>query len=96
MGRPRDEREDNRSHEDHKAPSEEGYFRQLARICHTGAMSKIDFTDEERRALADLAREYVWTQRYPLAPIKAALLKLAPNDEIPPPPGRKRPRQALR
>jgi hypothetical protein len=60
---------------------------------------KIDFTDEERRALADVAREYVRTQRYPLAPrlapIKAALAKLAPNDEIPLPPGRKRPRKAL-
>jgi hypothetical protein len=48
----------------------------------------IDFTDEERRALADLAREYVRTQRYPLAPrlasIKAALEKLAPHDELPP------------
>jgi hypothetical protein len=29
---------------------------------------KIDLTDEERRALADVAREYVRTQRYPLAP----------------------------
>jgi hypothetical protein len=50
-------------------------------------MPTIDLTDEERRALADLAREYVRTQRYPLAPrlapIKAALLKLAPADEIP-------------
>jgi hypothetical protein len=59
---------------------------------------KIDFTDEERAALADLAREYVRNQRYPLAPrlapIKAALLKLAPNDELPKPPGRKRPRSA--
>jgi hypothetical protein len=44
-------------------------------------MPQIDFTDEERRALADVAREYVRTQRYPLAPL------LAPNDEIPPPPG---------
>jgi hypothetical protein len=63
-------------------------------------MPKIDFTDEERRALADVAREYVRTQRHPLAPrlapIKAALMKLAPTDEIPPPPGRKRPRKALR
>jgi hypothetical protein len=57
-------------------------------------MPKIDFTEEERAALADVARGYVRTQRYPLAPrlapIKAALAKLAPNDEIPPPPGRKR------
>jgi hypothetical protein len=57
-------------------------------------MPKIDLTDDERRALADVAREYVRTQRYPLAPrlapIKSALLKLAPADEIPPPPGRKR------
>src|ERR1700687_4110392 len=57
------------------------------------AMPKIDFTDEERRALADVAREYVRTQRYPLAPrlapIKAALAKLAPNDELPPPPGQR-------
>lgn len=50
-------------------------------------MPKIDRTDEERRALADLAREYVQTQRYPLAPrlapIKSALQKLAPGDEVP-------------
>jgi hypothetical protein len=50
-------------------------------------MPKIDFTDEERAALASLAQEYVRTQRYPLAPrlapIKAALLKLAPADELP-------------
>jgi hypothetical protein len=62
-------------------------------------MPKIDFSDEERRALADLAREYVRTQRYPLAPrlapIKAALAKLAPSDELPAPPRRKRPRKAL-
>jgi hypothetical protein len=38
-------------------------------------MPKIDFTDEERRALADLASEYVRTQRYPLAP------RLAPVTE---------------
>jgi hypothetical protein len=31
-------------------------------------MPKIDLTDEERAALADIAREYVRTQRYPLAP----------------------------
>jgi hypothetical protein len=53
-------------------------------------MPTIDLTDEERRALADLAREYVRTQRYPLAPqlapIKAALAKLAPADEVPAPP----------
>ena len=62
-------------------------------------MPKIDLTDEERAALADVAREYVRTQRYPLAPrpapIKAALLKLAPADEIPPPPARKRRGKAL-
>jgi len=62
-------------------------------------MPKIDLTDEERRALADLAREYVRTRRYPLAPrlapIKSALLKLAPADELPVQPGRKRPRKAL-
>jgi hypothetical protein len=62
-------------------------------------MPKIDLTDDERRALADLAREYVRTQRYPLAPrlapIKAALMKLAPADEIPKPPGRKRARKGL-
>ena len=60
---------------------------------------KIDFTDEERRALADLAREYVRTQRYPLAPrlapIKAALAKLSPADELPASPGRRRPRKTL-
>jgi hypothetical protein len=33
-----------------------------------GRCRKIDFTDEERLALANLAREYVRTQRYPLAP----------------------------
>jgi hypothetical protein len=52
-------------------------------------------------ALADVAREYVRNQRYPLAPrlapIKAALLKLAPADELPSPPGRRKPRRdALR
>lgn len=29
-------------------------------------MPRIDLTDEERAALADVAREYVRTQRYPL------------------------------
>jgi len=62
-------------------------------------MPNIDFTDEERAALADVAREYVRTQRYSLAPrlapIKSALLKLAPGDELPAPSGRKRPRKAL-
>jgi hypothetical protein len=61
----------------------------------SGLVPTIDFTDEERRALADLAREYVRTQRYPLAPrlapIKAAPMKLAPTDELPSPPGRRRP-----
>jgi hypothetical protein len=32
--------------------------------CYTDAMPKIDFTDEKRRPLADVAREYVRTQRY--------------------------------
>jgi hypothetical protein len=63
-------------------------------------MPTIDFTDEERRALADLAREYLRTQRYPLAPrlapIKAALAKLAPADEPPPPPSCRKVRNALR
>jgi hypothetical protein len=62
-------------------------------------MPRVDLTEEERKALADVAREYVRTQRYPLAPrlvpIKAALLKLAPGDELPSPPGRKRSRMAL-
>ena len=44
-------------------------------------MPRIDLTDEERAALADVAREYLRTQRYSLAPrlapIKSALLKLA-------------------
>jgi hypothetical protein len=60
-------------------------------------MPKIDLTEEERHALADLAREYVRTQRYPLAPrlapIKAALVKLAPADEVPKSAGRKRSRR---
>jgi hypothetical protein len=55
-------------------------------------MPKIDFTDEERRALADLAREYVRTQRYPLAPrlapLKAALVKLDPASVPQPSPER--------
>jgi hypothetical protein len=50
-------------------------------------LPKIDLTDAERAALASLAQEYVRTQRYPLAPrlepIKSALLKLAPADELP-------------
>lgn len=62
-------------------------------------MPTIDLTEEERAALADVAREYVRTQRYPLAPrlapIKSELLKLAPGDELPAPPGPKRPRKAL-
>ena len=45
-------------------------------------MPKVDLADEERGALANVAREYVRMQRYPLAPrlapIKSALLKLAP------------------
>jgi hypothetical protein len=48
-------------------------------------MPRFDFTEEERAVLASIAREYVRNQRYPLAPrlapIKAALLKLAPEDE---------------
>jgi hypothetical protein len=60
-------------------------------------MPRIELTEEERAALADLAREYVRTQRYPLAPrlapIKSALLKLAPSDELPQPPGRRKPRR---
>jgi hypothetical protein len=50
-------------------------------------MPKIDLTEEEPSALASLAREYVLTQRYPLAqrlaPIKGAFQKLAPADELP-------------
>jgi hypothetical protein len=64
-------------------------------------MPKIDLTEDERKALADLAREYVRTQRYPLAPrlapIKAALAKLARADELPSPPDHRMPRRgALR
>ena len=65
-------------------------------------MPKVDLTEEERAALADVAREYVRTQRYPLAPrlapIKSALLKLAPWDELPQSPGRRKQqrRDALR
>jgi hypothetical protein len=63
-------------------------------------MPKIDLTDEERLAMADLAREYVRTQRYPLAPrlapIKAALLKLAPADEVPKSAGELGPRKKTR
>ena len=57
-------------------------------------MPKIDLTDEERAAVADVAREYVRTQRYPLAPrlapIKAALAKLDPAGDPPSPPGRRK------
>jgi hypothetical protein len=57
-------------------------------------MPRIDLTEEEWHALADLAREYVRTQRYPraprLAPIKAALAKLDPAADPPSPPRRKR------
>jgi hypothetical protein len=53
-------------------------------------MPRFDLSEEERRALADLAREYVRTQRYPLAPrlppIKAALLKLDPKPRAALPP----------
>jgi hypothetical protein len=61
-------------------------------------MPKIDLTEEECNALVSLAREYVRTQRYSLAPrlapLKSALLKLAPADELPEPP--KGPRKAKR
>ena len=57
-------------------------------------MPRIDLTEEERRALADLAREYVRTQRYSLAPrlapIEAALAKLDPAGDQPLPPSRRR------
>jgi hypothetical protein len=49
-------------------------------------MPKIDFTDEERAALADVAGEYVRTHHYQLTPrlgvLKSALLKLAPTDGL--------------
>jgi hypothetical protein len=63
-------------------------------------MPLVDLTEEERAALAELAREYVRTQRYPLAPrlapIKAALAKLAPADDIPKAPGPRKQRNPLR
>ena len=50
-------------------------------------MPKIDLTDKERSTIVDLLREYIRTQRYPLAPhlepAKSALAKLAPADVIP-------------
>ena len=50
-------------------------------------MPKIDLTDAERSAIVGLLREYIRTQRYPLAPhlepAKSALAKLAPADVIP-------------
>ena len=62
-------------------------------------MPKLYLTDEERNALARVAREYVRTQRYRLAPrlapIKSALLKLAPADEVPLPPSRRRPKKPI-
>ncbi len=62
-------------------------------------MPKLYLTDEERNALARVAREYVRTQRYPLAPrlapIKSALQKLAPADEVPLPPSRRRPKKPI-
>jgi hypothetical protein len=72
-----------------------------ARFRYINTMTKInEFTEDERAALAEVAREYVRTQRYPLAPrlapIKAALLKLAPADELPVGPlggGRRKPRR---
>jgi hypothetical protein len=58
----------------------------------------LETLDQELEALDDLAREYVRTQRYPLAPrlapIKAALAKLDLAGK-PPPPGSKRKRRAL-
>jgi hypothetical protein len=48
---------------------------------------KIDLTDTERSTIVDLLREYIRTQRYPLAshlePAKSVLAKLAPADVIP-------------
>jgi hypothetical protein len=53
----------------------------------------------QRAPLADLTREYMLTQRAPLAsllaPIKSALLKLAPADEVSAPPSRKHRRGQL-
>jgi hypothetical protein len=50
-------------------------------------MPKIDLTDTERSTIVDLLREYIRTQRYPLAPhlepAKSVLAKLAPADVIP-------------
>jgi hypothetical protein len=52
---------------------------------YLAAMPRFDLTEEER-ALVEGAREYVRTQPYPLAPrlapLKAALAKLAPADEL--------------
>ena len=48
---------------------------------------KLDLTDTERSTIAEILREYIRTQRYPLAPhlepAKSALAKLAPADVIP-------------
>ena len=53
-------------------------------------MPKYDFTDEERRALADVAREYVRNQRYPLASRLAAIEAQSTPTAAQPPEGAER------
>jgi hypothetical protein len=52
-------------------------------------MPKFDLTEEERHALADLARQKIREDRFPLsprlAPLKSALAKLDPGS-VPKPP----------
>jgi hypothetical protein len=77
------------------APLRAGYPR--TPISASSTLPKIDLSEDEGAAFAEVAREYVRTQRYPLAPNKSALLKLAPRDELPQSRGRRKTRRdALR
>jgi len=61
----------------------------------SGALGEL--SSAERSALADRARPEIETNRYPLAPqlgpLKTAFKKLAPADDLPKPPGRRKARR---
>jgi hypothetical protein len=61
----------------------------------SGALGEL--SNAERSALADRARREVQTNRYPLAPqlrpLKSAFKKLAPADDLPKSPRRRKPRR---
>ncbi len=75
----------------------EGY--KLGRL-PKGVAVRLDLTEQERVAVAQLIREHLRTTRNPLAPslapLKSAYAKLAPADEPPPTPRLKRQPVGLR